>query len=45
MQLANDFTIAAHLGLLLQRPAFGEERLDRVRRLVREVNRRLHDMP
>lgn len=45
MQLANDFTIAAHLGLLLQRPAFGEERLDRVRRLVREVNRRLHDTP
>lgn len=43
MQLANDFTIAAHLGLLLQRPAFGEERVERVRRLVREVNRRLHD--
>jgi len=45
MQIANDFTIAAHLGLLLQRPAFGEERLGRVRRLVREVNRRLHDTP
>lgn len=45
MQLANDFTIAAHLGLLLQRPAFGEERLERVRRLVREVNRRIHDTP
>ncbi|KRB86761.1 TetR family transcriptional regulator [Sphingomonas sp. Root710] len=45
MQIANDFTIAAHLGLLLQRPAFGEERVERVRRLVREVNRRLHDAP
>ncbi|WP_235536242.1 MULTISPECIES: TetR/AcrR family transcriptional regulator [unclassified Sphingomonas] len=45
MQLANDFTIAAHLGLLLQRPAFGEERLERVRNLVRAVNRRLHDTP
>jgi len=45
MQLANDFTIAAHLGLLLQRPAIGEERVDRVRRLVRDVNRRLHDRP
>lgn len=45
MQLANDFTIAAHLGLLLQRQAFGEERADRVRKLVRDVNRRLHDRP
>lgn len=45
MQLANDITIAAHLGLLLQRPAFGEERVERVRRLISEVSRWLHDRP
>ncbi|MES2496202.1 MAG: TetR/AcrR family transcriptional regulator [Pseudomonadota bacterium] len=43
MQLANDVTIAAHLGLLLQRPAFGDERVERVRRLIGEVSRWLHD--
>lgn len=38
MKLANDFTLAAHMGLLLHRPVFGDgERLEAVRRLVTSV--------
>jgi AcrR family transcriptional regulator len=38
MKLANDFTLAAHMGLLLHRPVFGDgERLEAVRRLMTSV--------
>jgi len=44
LKLANDFTQAAHMGLLLHRPVLGEgERLERVRRLTTAVVRRLYE--
>jgi hypothetical protein len=46
MKLANDFTMAAHMGLLLHAPAFGRgERLDRVRALVAKTVRSLYESP
>lgn len=43
MKLGNDFAIAAHMGLLLQRPVFGEQRLGRVLDLVARVVRSLYE--
>jgi len=38
LKLANDFTLAIHMGLLLHRPIFADEdRLDRVRKVATEV--------
>ncbi|MDP3673513.1 MAG: TetR/AcrR family transcriptional regulator [Novosphingobium sp.] len=38
MKVANDFTLAAHMGLLLHRPVFGEGgRLEAVRQLITSV--------
>ncbi|WP_245647551.1 TetR/AcrR family transcriptional regulator [Novosphingobium lentum] len=45
MKLGNDFTIAAHMGMLLQRPVLGPARLEEVRKLVARVVRSLYDMP
>ncbi|WP_395001358.1 hypothetical protein [Sphingomonas sp.] len=40
------FTISAHMGMLLNRPGFGDgERLDRVRDLVTRVIQSLYDKP
>jgi AcrR family transcriptional regulator len=45
-KLANDFALAAHMGLLLHRPVFGDgERLESVRRLTARVVRSLYDTP
>lgn len=47
-KLASDFTQAAHMGLLLHRPMFGDdkgERIDRVRRLTTTVVRQLYELP
>jgi hypothetical protein len=43
MKLGNDFTIAAHMGMLLQRSVLGEQRLEQVRKLVARVVRSLYD--
>lgn len=45
MKLGNDFAIAAHMGLLLQRPVLGEQRAERVRHLITRVIASLHDTP
>ncbi len=46
LKLASDFTMAAHMGLLLHAPAFGRgERLERVRELVARTVRSLYDTP
>jgi hypothetical protein len=34
MKQANDFVIAAHMGMLIQRPVLGEARTEQVNRLV-----------
>ncbi len=45
LKLASDFTQAAHMGLLLHKPMFGEvDRLDRVRRFTATVVRNLYDL-
>lgn len=44
MKLGSDFSIAAHTGLLLQRPVFGPERVDKVLKLVSRVVRSLYDL-
>lgn len=43
MKLGNDFVIAAHMGLLVQEPVFGPERLDTVRHLIERVVRSLYE--
>lgn len=44
LKMANDFTQAVHMGLLLHRPVLGEgERLDRVRSLTTSVVRSLYE--
>lgn len=46
LKLANDFTIAAHMGMLVHRPVFGEgERMERLRLLVLSVVQSLYDSP
>lgn len=45
MKLGNDFTIAAHMGLLLQRSVLGTERTDRVRSLITRVLGSLYEAP
>ena len=46
LKLASDFTMAAHMGLLLHAPTFGNgERLERVRELVARTVRSLYDAP
>lgn len=42
LKLANDFAIAVHSGLLLQRPVFGPDRIDKVLRMAMEAIRRLY---
>ncbi|MBA4353248.1 MAG: TetR/AcrR family transcriptional regulator, partial [Novosphingobium sp.] len=42
LKLANDFAIAVHSGLLLQRPVFGPDRIDEVLRMAIEAIRRLY---
>jgi AcrR family transcriptional regulator len=45
-KLASDFTLAAHMGLLLHAPTFGSgERVERVRDLIAGVVRSLYDSP
>lgn len=43
MKLANDFTLAVHMGMLLHQPVFGAERIERLRLLAARVIRSLHD--
>lgn len=46
LKLASDFTMAAHMGLLLHAPTFGcGERHERVRELVARTVRSLYDAP
>jgi AcrR family transcriptional regulator len=42
MKLGNDFVTAAHMGLLLQKPVLGPERLAEVQRLIGRVVRSLY---
>jgi hypothetical protein len=42
MKLGNDFVTAAHMGLLLQKPVLGTERLAQVQQLVEQVMRSLY---
>ena len=43
LQVANDFAIAAHMGLLLHRPVFGAgERTAAVRNLISKVTQSLY---
>jgi AcrR family transcriptional regulator len=42
MKLGNDFAIAVHSGLLLHRPVFGAERVEKVLRLTIETVRQLY---
>ncbi|MES2303607.1 MAG: TetR/AcrR family transcriptional regulator [Pseudomonadota bacterium] len=44
MKLGNDFAIAVHSGLLLHRPVFGPERIDRVLALTMKAIRGLYRM-
>jgi AcrR family transcriptional regulator len=43
LKLANDFTQATHMGLLLLHPTFGGERLDQVRRLATKTVQELYE--
>lgn len=44
-KLASDFTLAAHMGLLLHKPVFGDgERLEKVRRLTTRVVQKLYEI-
>ncbi|MDE2597144.1 MAG: TetR/AcrR family transcriptional regulator [Sphingomonadales bacterium] len=44
-KVASDFTLAAHMGLLLHRPVFGDgERLERIRRLTTRVVQKLYEI-
>ena len=46
LKLASDFTMAAHMGLLLHAPTFGSsERQEKVRELVARTVRSLYDAP
>lgn len=42
MKLASDLTIAAHTGLIMNSPVFGQERTEAVRALVARMARSLH---
>lgn len=42
MKLGNDFVTAAHMGLLLQKPVLGAERLAQVQQLIERVMRSLY---
>lgn len=42
MKLSNDFVTAAHMGLLLQKPVLGPERLEQVQLLIKRVVRSLY---
>jgi len=42
MKLANDLAMVAHMGLLLNRPVMGEDRINRVNELISQVLRGLY---
>ncbi|WP_264421418.1 TetR/AcrR family transcriptional regulator [Novosphingobium sp. KCTC 2891] len=42
MKLANDLTVVAHMGLLLQGPVMGEDRVTRINTLISQVLAGLH---
>jgi hypothetical protein len=42
MKLANDFVIAAHMGLLLQRPVMGADRIAQINALITRTIRGLY---